>query len=529
MAGDGSVLEVLDAAALRAWAHQAAVRLRAARADLDDLNVFPVPDGDTGTNLLLTLEGALASGEPDLARALLVSARGSSGVILSQLVRGWADVLTGAPVADAAALAKALRRGDDLAWQAVSEPVEGTVLSVSRAAAGAAAAAAEGGADLGATVALVLRAAGAALARTTEQLPALSRAGVVDAGGAGLVVVLEALDGVVRGAGPGPGTAGTKAPRGPRPLPAEPAGTPGYEVMYLLQVQEGAAPDEAAGLRRTLAALGDSVVVAGSGSLWSVHVHTDRPGAAVDAGIDVGRPRDVRTTSLVAAPGTHPAAAPRVVGVVACAAGDATEAVCRQAGAVVVRSAPAARASTGDVLHAVLRAGAYADRVLVLPNDAETAAVARQAVLGAAESGVRAQVLPSRSQVQVLAALAVLDPEDAGSPDAAAAAVAGCRYGALTVATRDAPTAAGPCRAGNALGTVADEVVVVRPDLTAAACDLVDLLLADGGELLTLVPGADAGEAPDAVRRHLGSTRPDVDVAVVGGGQARYPLLVGCE
>ena len=198
-------LAVLQGADLRRWARLVASRLDAARAELDALNVFPVPDGDTGTNLALTVGGAVADGGDDLARALLVHARGNSGVIASQLVRGWADVLTvrgrgaGAGVG-AADVAKALRRGDELAWAAVTDPVEGTVLSVSRAAADAAERAAAGGDDLHGVVSAVVAAAEQALDRTPSQLPALAAAGVVDAGGAGLLLALHALRDVVAGA-----------------------------------------------------------------------------------------------------------------------------------------------------------------------------------------------------------------------------------------------------------------------------------------------------------------------------------------
>ena len=527
MAGGGSGLAALDAAALRGWVASAVLGLRASRARLDELNVFPVPDGDTGTNLLLSVEGALASGERDLARALLVSARGSSGVILSQLARGWADVLTAVPRVDPPTLARALQRGDELAWEAVGDPVEGTVLSVSRAAAESALVSAERGDDLASTVAHLLAAARTALARTPGQLPALARAGVVDAGGAGLVVVLEALDSVVHGldAGQPPPH---PVPGGPEPRDAAVDGDgPGFEVMYLLRVHEGTDGNAADDLRAALRGLGESVLVGGGDRLWNVHVHTSDPGAAVEAGLAAGRPHRIRITSL-ASPASG-AAGGSALAVVAFASGRATEAACRAAGALVVAGGADARAAAGDLLQVVLRAGAHAGRVLVLPDDAGSAAVASHAVLGAAEHGVRAEVLASRSQVQVLAGLAVLDRHDPDGAAAVAAAVDACRDGAVTVAVRDQLTAAGPFRAGDVLGCVGGEVVVVGPDLPEVACAVADRLLTGGGELVTLVPGAQAGGAATRVLEHLRSTRPDVEVAVVGGGQACHALLVGCE
>lgn len=529
MAGEPAGLQVLDASALRGWARQAAVRLRAARAALDELNVFPVPDGDTGTNLLLSIEGALASGEGDLARALLLSARGNSGVILSQLVRGWAVVLTSDSQADAATLARALQRGDDLAWQAVGEPVEGTMLSVSRAAAAAALAAAGCGQDLTTTVRHALEAARAALALTPEQLPVLARAGVVDAGGAGLVVVLEALDAVVRGVGTDTVDTPEESDRRwlvtrPTPLDAHGPGresASAFEVMYLLRRCDDRA---ATSLRQVLGALGDSVLVVGSDDLRHVHVHTGEPGAAVEAGIAAGRPYDIRIEHLASQGRT--ARSHAVLAAVALVAGAGNEAVCREAGAVVVSSRDAGIA---DVLDAVLRAGAQCREVLVLPDGARTAAIGHEAVLGAAEHDFSVTVLGSRSVVQVLAGLAVLDADGPDGADDVAAAVAACRHGWVASAEQAAMTAAGPCHAGDVIGAVGDEVVLVGPDSAAVACEVVDRLLVAGGELVTLVPGVGADRCVRAVQLHLVRARPDVRVAVVGGGQSRELLLVGCE
>jgi len=573
-AGDGP-LATLDGAALRRWAQLVARRLHEVRAELDALNVFPVPDGDTGTNLHLTVHGALSEDAGDLPRAMLVNARGNSGVIASQLVRGWVDVLTvsggevktGAGAGGGAqAVAKALRRGDELAWAAVSEPVEGTVLSVSRAAAEEAERVAATDAGLPQLVASVVAAAEQALDRTPLQLPALAAAGVVDAGGAGLVVALRALRDVVEGVDGTEGTShdgsslldrvgGDLAGRGVAGTDLDPDG-PSYEVMYLLatEAESGAADDDPGErLRDALAALGDSVLVVGGDGLWHVHVHTDDPGAAVEAGLAVGAPRTIRITHFeaaareardgcdapVGAPSGRPAGPWAPLAVVACAGGAATLGLCLDAGAVVVLSAPGERASTGDVLTAVLAAGAAAERVLVLPNDAETAAVAHQAALAAEEQCVTVVVARSRSQVQVLAALAVLGPGATGATGGAdvsvalrsvAAAVEGCRYGAVTVAARDGWTSAGSCRTGDLVGTVGRDVVAVGSDPVEVAVQVVAVLGGDDAELLTVLPGQDAG--PELVQRlvgrlQAGGGRRHVDV--VGGGQPRYLLLLGCE
>jgi uncharacterized protein len=579
-------LQVLDTAALWRWARLVAARLEGARAELDALNVFPVPDGDTGTNLALSVRGALDSTEAsgdDLARALLVSARGNSGVIASQLVRGWADVLgargqVGAEPVTGPVVAKALRRGDDLAWAAVTEPVEGTVLSVSRAAAAAADRVASTGAPLAEVVHAVVAEAEAALDRTPLQLPALAAAGVVDAGGAGLLVALRALadvvdagpdgeaalpvdlddgrglgirgSGTVTGGGSGTGADEHLSALGVAGVDLDPSG-PAYEVMYLVATDQDAGVDDAAGmdgLRAELTGLGDSVLVVGGGGLWHVHVHTDDPGAAVEAGLAAGRPRAIRITHFAAAaaaaaargggektPGGH-AEEPAALAVVACAGGAATVELCEQTGALVVPSAPGERASTGDVLRAVLAAGVRAGRVLVLPNDAETAAVAHQAALAAEEEGVTAVVARSRSQVQVLAALAVVGAGAPAGGDAlaairsAVAAVDGCRHGAVAVAARGSATPAGPCRVGDVVGTVGRDVVAVGPDAAQVAGQVVEHMGGPDLELVTVVPGQGEGTAlADVLREQLAASRPQVRVDVVGGGQPRYLLLLGCE
>ncbi|WP_049574070.1 DAK2 domain-containing protein, partial [Streptomyces sp. SBT349] len=305
----------LDAAAVRRWCRITLDALGRAREDIDAINVYPVPDGDTGTNLYLTVESAAQAVEaadtasPTLAEAVgamahgaLIGARGNSGTILAQLLRGMADVLAAEPEpAGPGALRRALRRAASSAYEAVAHPVEGTMLTVATAAADAAERA-------GDTVAEVLAEACAgareALAATPDQLAVLADAGVVDAGGSGLVAVLDALDAALSGRAPdasirdrlarspsGGGATGAGCP--PPVAPGEPGG---FEVIYLLD----AADDAVATLRGRLDALGDSLVVVGGDGLWHVHIHTADPGPAVEAGIEAGRPHRVRITGLAA-------------------------------------------------------------------------------------------------------------------------------------------------------------------------------------------------------------------------------------
>ncbi|GAA1889721.1 DAK2 domain-containing protein [Lapillicoccus jejuensis] len=544
-ASPGPALRVLDAVAARRWAVLARAAFAARRTELDALNVFPVPDGDTGTNLFLTIDGALA-GEPGrsgvgltaqsraFARALLLTARGNSGVILSQIFRGLADEIAArGPEGgglDGAGLARALVRADEMAWAAVDRPVEGTILSVSRAASRAGLAA---GDDLAGVVTAVLAAARAALADTPRQLPALARAGVVDAGGTAYVVLLEALERVVRG-GEGESVPPPR-PAATRPAPPPLGGDgPAYEVTYLL---DGTDEDRVRALRARLAGLGDSLVVSGgddgadgADGTWSVHVHVDDVGAALEAGVEAGRPHRVRVERFAdAAPETSRLHAASYA-VVACAAGEGLATLFAAAGARTVPSAPRRRASAGQLLDAVLATGAAT--VLLLPNDGDTVLAADAAAQVAAERGVDVRVVRSRSAVEGLAALAVLDPSADATTAATALseAAAATRRGSVTVADRAADTAAGPCRPGDALGLVGGEVVVVGSDLEQTAAHVVQRLLADGGEVVTLVLGESApaglGEAVEAAARR---TAPHAEITRIYGGQPVHPLFVGVE
>ncbi|GIE83303.1 hypothetical protein Aph02nite_92530 [Actinoplanes philippinensis] len=734
------MLETLDAAAVRRWCDGGLEALRVHQREIDDLNVYPVPDGDTGTNLVLTLTAAhealmvvrdsghigverpgpegVAGLMRRMARGALLGARGNSGVIVSQILRGMADTFAGAVAVRGGELARALRTATDAAYAAVARPVEGTVLSVVAAAAEAAGRIKS---DSLVTVAReAARAAAEALARTPQQLPVLADAGVVDAGGRGLCLLLDALveaidtdetdtaaargdgvgrpaagaavvgvagpgggDGVGRSAGgaavvgmaglgggdgvgssaggaavveaAGPG--GEGAPRAdgadavagrpwesaddgtgerikaggvPDPgaladgperttpmargdMPPEEArqaghggtssssarhgatasggagrggaisggagrggsasggaghggtisggagrggsasggaghggttsggagrgGTTsgggghgageagcsgyGFEVQYLLDATEEAV----ARLRLTLDRMGDSLVVVGTGEgdppTWNVHVHVTEIGPAIEAGIEAGRPYRINVTLLEDRPTGSDQR-----GAVVVAAGDGLTALFEAEGAVVVDRNP----STAEMLAAVHATGARA--VVLLPNDANTHAVAVSAAREAETMGVRVSVVPTRSPVQALAALAVRDAQRPFADDviAMAEAAGACRYGEVCTAQRDAFTVAGRCRAGDLLGLVDGEVHVIGRDVAEVSRRLLDRMLGGGGELVTLVLGADAPPGfEDVLRGHVHRAWPFSEVQCYAGGQPRYHLLAGVE
>ena len=582
-------LEFLDGAAVRRWCAAAAEALGAARDQINALNVFPVADRDTGTNLHLTMLSAVralnqlpASAGPQqvwqaLAHGVLLGAQGNSGVIVSQFLRGLAEICAPASPCDGTAIRWGFAHAARLSHAAVGKPVEGTVLTV--AAAGAEAAAAAAGNGLVEVARAAADGARRALARTTAQLEVLTQAGVVDAGAAGLCLLLDALVAVVAGTaaappdvpaptgpegsgpeGSGPEGSGPEGsgPEGSEPAPDGPqgaahAGEPaGYEVMYLLD----AADDDVTRLRDRLGRLGDSVMVTGGAGLWHVHVHLADAGAAIEAGLAAGRPHRIRVTYLDV-PGAvgYPGQAGNTAGdtgahtVIAVAAADGIAALFREAGAMVVLRADGEPSWSQDLLAAVRSSGTR--RLVVLPGAPRVALVAETVAVRVKDEGIAVTVLAAQSVVQSLSALAMHDPERGFDDDVAvmADAAAATRWGQVSWATtaQTAAQAAGQAVeqaaadatgqvAGEAVGWVGDHLVVSGGDVATVAVSLVQHLLTSGGELVTLVSGSPAGPAgPDggevaaAVMAWLQATRPDVEIISHEGGETGYVLQIGVE
>lgn len=549
----------LDAAAVRDWCRLSLAALGQAREEIDALNVYPVPDGDTGTNLYLTVEsaaqqvealfgvGAAHGSDPTLesvlramAHGALLGARGNSGVILSQLLRGIAASV-GADPCDAAALRRALRRAADAGYEAVAVPVEGTVLTVAAAAADAVEGLPEA-AGLSAVAVTAFEAAGAALALTPQQLDVLGRAGVVDAGGSGLVAVLGALADAVSGQSPmGPLALATSWTVVPVPAVVDPPRVadapdgPAYEVVYLLDARDEVVPE----LRARLGALGDSLVVSGGEGLWNVHIHVDDPGAAVEAGIEAGRPHRIRITHFASAAAEQSAGHPGHTGelsptraVVSIVQGEGLAGLCQECGATVLHADPDRAPSSAEIA-AVIRT-ARAREVVLLLNDVELRAAAGVAADQLRDEGVRVAVIPTRSPVQGLAALAVHEPARRFDEDVVAmtTAAGATRYAELAVAEGESWTMAGVCQAGDVLGLIDGDVAVIGPaaEMVGTASTVLDRMLAAGGEMVTLIVGEDAVPGlADALVAHLRRTNPVVDAVVYEGGQGAAPLVVGVE
>lgn len=526
--------------------------LAAHRSEVDGLNVFPVPDGDTGTNLAHTVRAALEDlGDDDgdrtgeiAIRGAMRGARGNSGVILSQVVRALVETLVDDEPLDSAGFADFLALARDLAYEAVSEPVEGTILTVLTVAARTAQDAVDK--ELPALVRRVCEDVHIAVAKTPEQLEVLRRAGVVDAGARGLELVLDAVHGHLTGedldtsVGAPPASPAT-------PVTERETGSLEYrfEVQYLLDADEQRAGE----LRSNLQDIGDSVVVVGAAGLLTVHVHTNEVGAAIEAGLRLGRPSQIQVAAFsdqieefgrrqeagaaaAAGTGARPDPADHAQRRLVCVAvlpGPGLRAVAEQLGAVVVDGAAGALPSVADVLNAV--GTARGDRIAILPGHRNVVPTARQAArVSVAEGGRTLDVIAAAdSPPAVLSALAVCDP--AADPEevlddmwAAAGAVVA---GEVVAAVRDADTPIGPVRRGAFLAVVAGAVVAAHDDPLDALAAVARSELVAGGELVTVCigEGVDAAERERAIAL-LRELHPDADVEALDGGQrpARYHL-----
>jgi DAK2 domain fusion protein YloV len=518
--------------------------LEANRERIDDLNVYPVPDGDTGTNLTMTVRAVVEAVDAtsaasrqslarDVARGALMGARGNSGVIFSQIVRGAADVLgtVDATPIDATATAKALRGASDAAYRAVRRPVEGTMLSVIRELAEEAEA--RTGTPIDELLAELVRRGEEALARTPEQLQVLRDAGVVDAGGAGLLELVRGVAAVVRG----------------EALPEPPAPTDGIGLDAIHQelskfryctvfLVEGEGLDRAA-LEGELEQLGDSLLVVGDPTAIKVHVHTDDPGKALSLGTRVGtigrieianmhEQTQEREERLLAAVPDAPPAASGIVAVVAGAGNRKLfESLAEPVGPIrLVEGGQTMNPSTADLLRAVQSVDA--EEVVLLPNNSNIVLAAEHA---AANADRIVEVVATTSIPAGLAALLAFDGSRTAAENAAdmREAIAAVATGEVTIASRDVELDGVAITKGHWLGFAEDRPVVADDDFEDAAAAVADALLAGGSRsLLTLLVGAEAPPLEPLLTR-LAEEHPTVEVDVQQGGQPHYHLFLSAE
>ncbi len=526
-----------DLGAVRGLAAGALAALESARRRIDDLNVYPVPDGDTGTNLTLTVRGIVEALEAtetagraeltrEVIRAALMSARGNSGVILSQIVRGAAETLGEAETIDAAAVAGALRGASDAAYRAVRRPVEGTMLTVVRETAEAA----EGLAPAGPAVPDLLRelvvAAEESVERTQQMLDVLREAGVVDAGGAGLAEILRGLAAHVTG----------------EPLPEPPA----YEEEIGLDavhqelsrfrycttvLVEGDALD-AGDLEVELEPLGDCLLVVGDANALKIHVHTDDPGAVLSLAATLGTLESVEVANMHRQTAEREErlsdafAAEKACEAVAVVAGAGNRRLFESLGAgQLVDGGRTMNPATQEILDAIERAPA--PEAIVLPNNPNVIMSAEQAARHASKP---VRVIPTRSLQEGLAALVAYDSSRSAEANLADIfdALEGVSTGAVTVSSRDAEPDGVPVRKGQWLGLVDGEAVVAAEGFEEAARTVLERLLAEPRDVVTLLTGEDAPRL-DELQSWLEDEHPDVEVEVEEGGQPNYPLLLSAE
>lgn len=519
---------------------RAALRnLEAHRQRIDDLNVYPVPDGDTGTNLALTarsvVEALEASSSTDgaslaqeIRRAALLGARGNSGVIFSQVVRGFADVLGGSDAPTPGDIAMGFRAASDAAYNAVRQPVEGTMLTVIREMAEEA----EAHADATAAAELlevVLARGEAAVARTPELLDVLRAAGVVDAGGAGLVEILRGVVLAVTG----------------RPLPEVEIESEGFGLEAIHQelsryryctgfVVEGDGLSVAT-LESSLEIMGDSLLVVGDETALKVHVHTDDPGAAISVATAMGVVGRVeianmhaqtfeREGRLLADPGVHVATSE--TGVVAVCQGEGNRRLFRELGATtVIEGGQTMNPSAAELVEAI--DATPAEEVLVLPNNSNVISTAQQAI----ELATRpARVVPSRSVQAGFAAIARFISTN--SPDENESvmldALSSAATGEVTVASRDATLDGLEIAKGAYLGLVDGSAVMSGEDIETVALAVIEGVLDGDRGWLGLLVGEDAPPI-DGLVATIRDTHPAVELELHEGGQPHYPLLVVAE
>ena len=566
-----AVLEEFGADALRHTVITFRDTMKLHASGINRLNVYPVPDGDTGTNMSRTLDAVVtelesASVELEttceaISHGSLMGARGNSGVILSQILRGLSSTLKTAKTSGAPRVAEALKAASAAAYEAVLKPIEGTILTVVRETAEAATRAANDGATLAAMLRVARAAGQKALDNTPELLPVLKDAGVVDAGGAGFMLFLDSALNVVAG----------------EPLP-EPNYDDGpsaeqlekvalrhasdgsvdvselrYEVMFLLDLED----TKLKKFKNAWGEIGDSIVVVGGDGIYNCHIHTNDIGAAVEAPLLIGGiPSKIRITDLfeevseehakreaelgVPVGGSNSSHAgrsasaqaalpPVTCAVVAIASGDGLAELFGQMGVHgVVTGGQTMNPSTQELLDAVEHMNAT--QVVILPNNKNIIPVANK-IDELTKKDVR--VVPTCSMPEALAALVAYDPEASAEHNGSqmSRAASSVATGEVTQAIRDTNSDAGPIKAGDFIGLVrGDGVVAVAKTLENVCRDLLAKLITPERELLTIITGDGASaNMTDELVAHVGQAYPHISCEVHFGGQPLYPYLFGVE
>lgn len=531
------------------------------RQAVDALNIFPVPDGDTGTNMSMTIGAAakemavlpenctVEEASARCASALLRGARGNSGVILSLIFRGFSKALRGMEEADGAAVAAAFRKGVDAAYKAVMKPTEGTILTVIRKAAEAAEQIAASNNDAWTVCCAAMAAAEEALAKTPEQLPVLKKAGVVDAGGQGLVLIFQGMGAVLEKGTvvqPIAGSAVTPV-QAPDKSTVAAAGEIefGYCSEFLIEKDRHAPQQDPLRLRAYLESIGDCVVVVDDSDIIKVHVHSNCPGDVIQAALKYGQLINIKIDNMRyqhrnAEEGVKQGDAspqPTIVqpendyGFVAVCAGDGLKELFTDIGAdTVVSGGQTMNPSTDDILNAIM--ATPAKTVFVLPNNKNIIMAAEQAIPLAKDRQVR--VLQTKTIPQGISAMLVFDETQSADDNQMAMmdAAAHVETGSVTFAARDSELDGRPIKQGDIMGMCGSKIKFLGNDIVDIAFKTVDKLFKRGEHaLVTLIYGADATEeqAQELETRLSEKYGSDMEISIVDGGQPIYYFLLSVE
>ena len=537
-------LETLDPKNLANLMHCFRDALQDHKESLNSLNVYPVPDGDTGSNMAATLNSVVSeinsleeNAELEniieaISHGSLMGARGNSGVIISQILRGFVSEIKSASreTIDANLFSEALSAAAAAAYEAVGNPVEGTILTVVRETAEAAEKAVSEKFSLLPVAEIAREAAKRSLDSTPELLPVLARAGVVDAGGSGFLLMMDSLLHVIDD----------------RPMPEPEAVTVSvdalildvhdetsnngtrYEVMYFLEAPDDSIPD----FKKAWSEIGDSIVVVGGENIWNCHVHTNNIGAAVEAGISVGRPYDIRVTDLFEEVAEnyhdHEIADPVGCSVIAVANGDGIGEIFRSLGATrIVHGGQSMNPSTADLLEAA--EATASEHVIILPNNSNIVAVAEQVD---SQTSKTVRVVGTHTVTEGFASLLGYDPEATSEKNQTGMSQASqtVESGEITTAVRESTSEIGEIKKGDFLGLQKGKVTVIAATIVEATNNLLKKMISNEHEIVTLVAGEDSNEKEtDEIVAWVNAEYEELEVEVHEGGQPLYFYYIGIE
>ena len=536
--------ETLDAKNLASLMYCFRDSLQEHKESLNSLNVYPVPDGDTGSNMAATLNSVVSEIESleenleleniidAISHGSLMGARGNSGVIISQILRGFVSKIKNASrkTIDANLFSEALSEAASAAYEAVGNPVEGTILTVVRETAEAAEKAVSEKLSLLPLAEIAREAAKRSLDSTPELLPVLARAGVVDAGGSGFLLMLDSLLHIIDD----------------RPMPEPEVVTASvdslildvhdetsnsgtrYEVMYFLDAPDDLIPD----FKKAWSEIGDSIVVVGGENIWNCHVHTNNIGAAVEAGISIGKPYEIRVTDLFEEIAgnyhDHDIADPVGCSVIAVANGDGIGEIFRSLGATrIVNGGQSMNPSTADLLEAA--EATASEHVIILPNNSNIVAVAEQVD---SQTSKTVRVVGTHTVTEGFASLLGYDPEATSDKNQTGMLQASqmVESGEITTAVRNSTSEIGEIKKGNFLGLQKGKVTVVAETIVEATNNLLKEMISDEHEIVTLVSGEDSNKKEtDEIVAWVNAEYEELEVEVHEGGQPLYPYYIGIE